>query len=233
MNLPGSESEEATAVRERYSRRKHTDVYSMLRLDVQLAHAERMRLLARLLALHTSADIGDKCLVDLGCGSGNNLLDFVRLGFSPANLTGIELLEERLLAARKILPPETKLIAGDARNAPIPDGSVDFVSQSVVFSSLLSNDFQQELAEKMWRWVAPGGAVIWYDFSYDNPNNRDVRGVPLSRVRNLFPSGRIDAYRVTLAPPIARRVMPLGRLVHETLHAIPFLRTHVLAWIQK
>ena len=34
-----------------------------------------------------------------------------------------------------------------------------------------------------------GGAVLWYDFTWDNPRNRDVRGVPLARVAfHFFPA---------------------------------------------
>ena len=45
----------------------------------------------------------------------------------------------------------------------------------------------------MWRWVRPGGGVLWYDFTFDNPRNPDVRGVPLARVRELFPHGASQA----------------------------------------
>ena len=30
----------------------------------------------------------------------------------------------------------------------------------------------------MWAAVKPGGGVLWYDFTVDNPRNADVRGVP-------------------------------------------------------
>ncbi len=25
------------------------------------------------------------------------------------------------------------------------------------------------LLDRMWRWVKPGGGVLWYDFTFDNP----------------------------------------------------------------
>ncbi len=85
----------------------------------------------------------------------------------------------------------------------------------------------------MWRWLKPGGAVLWYDFTYDNPRNPDVRGMPLARVRALFPEGRVQARRVTLAPPISRRVCGLHPRLYGVFNALPLLRTHVLAWIVK
>jgi hypothetical protein len=85
----------------------------------------------------------------------------------------------------------------------------------------------------MWRWVRPGGGVLWYDFTVDNPRNPDVRGVPLARVRALFPVGRVHARRVTLAPPIARVVTRLHPALYTLLNTLPPLRTHMLAWIAK
>ena len=109
----------------------------------------------------------------------------------------------------------------------------DIVCQSTVFSSILDDGLQQRLAAAMWRWVRPGGGVLWYDFTHNNPSNRDVRGMRLVRVRELFPSGDIRYRRVTLAPPIARRVGRIHPSLYTAFNAFPFLRTHVLCWIGK
>ena len=93
-----------------------------------------------------------------------------------------------------MLPAATALWLGDATAAPTSaPAASDLVLQSTVFSSLLDDAFQQRLADAMWRWLKPGGAVLWYDFTVDNPRNPDVRGVPLARVRQLFPQGRVQA----------------------------------------
>ncbi len=105
--------------------------------------------------------------------------------------------------------------------------------QSTVFSSLLDDAFQQRLADAMWAAVKPGGGVLWYDFTVDNPRNPDVRGVPLRRVRELFPGGELRARRITLAPPIARAVTRVHPSLYTLFNAVPLLRTHVLAWIAK
>ena len=85
----------------------------------------------------------------------------------------------------------------------------------------------------MWRWVAPGGGVLWYDFVVDNPRNPDVRGVPLARVRQLFPQARVVSRKVTLAPPIARLLCRLHPGLYPLANALPLLRTHVLVWLEK
>ena len=66
--------------------------------------------------------------------------------------------------------------------------------------------------------------MLWYDFTYDNPSNPDVRGVPLRRVKQLFPAGRIKWKRVTLAPPLARRVVRIHPSLYAICNAVPFFR---------
>ena len=100
-------------------------------------------------------------------------------------------------------------------------------------SSLLDDAFQQRLAERMWSWVAPGGGILWYDFTVDNPRNPDVRGVPLKRVKALFPRGNLWHRRITLAPPLARALCRVHPSLYPLFNALPPLRTHLLAWIEK
>ncbi len=224
--------QELEQVAARYARRANTDRYSLLRPDVWQLVQERQRWICRGLAVR-GWQPADLRLVEVGCGGGGNLLEWLRLGVPAAQITGSELLPERLAAARAVLPSGVRLVAGDAAALDIAPGSQDLVMQSTVFSSLLDDAVQQHLADAMWRWLRPGGAVLWYDFAVDNPANRDVRGVPLSRVRQLFPQGLVDARRVTLAPPIARRVCALHPSLYTAFNAVPWLRSHRLVWITK
>jgi SAM-dependent methyltransferase len=230
----GDESRlEAAAVAERYARRTVGDRYSLLRPEVWQTVQERQRALLRRLASEGRTDLAALRLLEVGCGTGGNLLDLLRMGFAPDHLVGIELLPERCVQARRVLPSALVLIEGDAMRAAVPDESQDIVFAATVFSSLLDDRFQQRLADAMWRWLKPGGAVLWYDFTVDNPRNTDVRGVPLARVQALFPQGRLRARRVTLAPPLARAVCRLHPTLYGLLNALPLLRTHVLAWVEK
>ena len=227
---------ETDRVAERYARRAATqavDRYSLLQPDVWQTVQERQRVLLQMLARRGWHDLPARTLLEVGCGAGGNLLEFLRMGFRPEHLRGIELLPERHAAARAVLPERVALHLGDACAAPIAEASCDLVFQGTVFSSLLDEAFQARLAAAMWRWVKPGGAMLWYDFTMDNPRNRDVRGVPLQRVRALFPEGRIEAQRVTLAPPLARPACRVWPGLYPVLNTVPLLRTHVLAWIAK
>jgi SAM-dependent methyltransferase len=226
-------NDEPRAVAERYARRAVGDRYHPLQPAVWRERQGRQRALIELLTRHAAGPVAQLDLLEVGCGHGDNLLELLTLGFDPARLAGNELLPERLAAARLRLPAALALHAGDATALPFAPATFDLVLQSTVFSSLLDDGFQQRLAQRMWAWVRPGGAVLWYDFTWNNPRNPDVRGVPPARLRALFPDGRIDARRVTLAPPLARAVGRWPGAVHGALAALPFLRTHVLAWIGK
>ena len=226
-------SPELIAVAQRYARRAPTDRYSLLNPDVWLTLQERQRAMLRLFARRGWRDLSALRLVEVGCGSGTNLLELLRFGFAPEHLAGVELLPERHAAARHVLPPALALHEGDASALAMPEASQDIVYVSTVFSSLLDDAFQQRLAAAMWRWVKPGGGVLWYDFTVNNPRNLDVRGVPLRRVRDLFPDGDIEAGRVTLAPPIARALARVHPGLYAVANVFPALRTHVLAWIGK
>src|SRR5512139_3268436 len=171
--------DETAAVRERYARRAADDPrYHPLQPDVWQSRLERERVLLRWLVTLGWRDLGALRVADVGCGSGGQLLDLLRLGCPAGHLTGLELLPERLEQARARLPSAVRLLAGDATQAAIAPGSQDLVLQSTVFSSLLDDAFQRRLADAMWRWVRPGGGVWWNDFTRDNPRNPDVRGVP-------------------------------------------------------
>lgn len=224
---------EPQAVAERYARRAADDRYSLLRPDVWHTVQERQRVMLRLFARQGLSDLSTVRVMEVGCGAGGNLLELLRAGVRPEHLGGVELLPERYEAARAVLPAAVALHSGDALALDVPPASLDIVFVSTVFSSLLDDTFQQRLADTMWRWVRPGGAVLWYDFVVDNPRNRDVRGVPLRQVRALFPQGRVSASRVTLAPPIARAVTRWHPAFYTLFNTLPFLRTHVLCWIAK
>jgi SAM-dependent methyltransferase len=242
MNPPRPpDDDEAAAVRERYARRAQDAAldwrYHRLNPAALWPAQERERALAQGLLRHCAGDV-DRLrqlrLLEVGSGAGGNLLDLLRFGFAPKNLAGVELLPERHAQARAVLPPEVALWQGDALQLDLPSAGFDLVLQSTVFSSLLDDAFQQRLADAMWRCLRPGGAVVWYDFTVGNPRNPDVRGVPLKRVRALFPqAAALRAQRLTLAPPIARAAAKVHPRLYDCFNAVPWLRTHLLCWVRK
>lgn len=227
---------EAKNVQERYARRMalgSDDRYSILNPSVWQGVQERQRALIVLLKTHAPDLLTQLKVLEIGCGGGGNLLELLRMGFSPENLIGNELLNDRASLARKNLPILCEILEGDATTLSLSPNTFDIVYQSTVFSSLLDDAFQKHLADLMWKSIKPGGGILWYDFIYNNPNNPDVKGVPIKRINELFPKGIIDIRRVTLAPPISRRVCKIHPSLYSIFNVIPALRTHVLCWITK
>jgi SAM-dependent methyltransferase len=227
---PRSETE---AVAERYARRAATGLYDPARPEVRHMLDERERALRRRFARLGWHDLDERRVLEVGCGAGGNLQRLLQMGFRAEHLAGVELLPGRFELARAALPAPVRLIQGDACELDWPAHSVDAVLVATVFSSLLDEAFQRRLATALWRWVRPGGGVLWYDFTVDNPRNPDVRGVPLRRIAALFPEGRLAHERVTLAPPLARLACRIHPGAYGVLNALPWLRTHVLAWVEK
>lgn len=228
-------SSEIDLIESRYAKRKQLPeyLYDPLTPDVYLARQEKERGFIRWGHACTLTPVQDKWVLEIGCGTGGNLLQFIQLGFRPEHLVGNELLEERAAQARHILPADVRILAGDAATVDLGSEQFDVVFQSTVFTSILNDTFQQTLANRMWSLVKPGGGVLWYDFIYNNPANPDVRGVPVSRIRELFPAGEFNVWKLTLAPPISRRVTKIAPCFYTLFNLLPFLRTHVLCWIKK
>ena len=55
----------------------------------------------------------------------------------------------------------------------------------------------------------PGGMILWYDF-WLNPINPQTRGIRPAEIKRLFPNCLYEFHRITLAPPIARKLAPIS-----------------------
>lgn len=228
---------ELDQIRERYLRRDRLGrdplVYSLLRPDQYMPQQEKERVYLSILSRLDPSAIKTMMVLEIGCGGGANILQFLRWGFLPENIKGNELLADRCAQARHILPAAVEIIEGDACSLHLPDRSFDIVMASTVLTSVLDKSFRVRLAQKMWSLVKPGGAVLWYDFVYNNPANADVTAIPRRQVLELFPEARAFTRKVTLAPPIARLVSRCHPGLYSLFNFFPFLRTHLVAWLVK
>ena len=221
------------SVKEVYDRRDavNSNLYSWFRAEVVASRQERQRKMLKMLKRLGYSNMAELSILEVGCGKGDNLLEFLAMGAMPDKLTGNDLSDHRLSVAKQRLPAAISLNGGDATALGFADGSFDIVYQSTVFSSILDDEVQTALARKMWKWVRPGGGVMWYDFTYNNPSNPDVRGVPRSRYKALFPEAELTEVSLTLAPPISRRLG--SHVLYGLLNTLPLLRTHRLAFFGK
>lgn len=229
---------EQERILEVYRRRKEEiplDFYALTQPDVLLRYQQRTRYVIEGLRRHGLLPLADKRILELGCGRGDALTDWIRWGATPSHLAGIDLDEERLEFSRTLFgnqsdPPDLRV--GDAGALPWPDNAFDIVQQSTVFSSILDAALRERVAAEMVRVLRPGGAILWYDFFVNNPNNPQVRGIPRSELRALFPGATMRSHRITLAPPVARWVAPHAYWLAAALQSLPLACTHNLAFIE-
>lgn len=215
-----------------YEKRIDQSFYHPLDPYVVMSEQEKERALIKMLRWIGPENLNDKKILEIGCGKGLNLLLLIKLGFNPENLFGNELIDERIKGAKEILPSTVKFIHGNALDIQLKE-KFDVIIQSTVFTSILDNEFKLKLAQKMWSLLKPSGAIIWYDFIYNNPRNKDVRGIRFKEIENLFSNGKIKKMKITLAPPLGRKIIKIHESLYTIFNLFPILRTHLLCWIQR
>jgi SAM-dependent methyltransferase len=223
--------DEVDRILDAYDRRKVRDrpgFFGYEHLPHMLRIQERHRRTLQLLRSAGFADLSRLRILDVGCGNGDLLLQLLQWGAEPDQLAGIELRPEPVERARRI-NPSVDLRCGNAAELPWPSGHFDVVCQHTVFTSVLDGDLRRKIAAEMGRVLRSGGAVLWYDFRFDNPRNKDVRGMRAGEIRSLFPGFEVELQEITLAPFVARRLPERGSsLWYPLLAALPQLRTHYL-----
>ena len=121
----------------------------------------------------------------------------------------------------------------DARNIKFNDSSFDMVISFTLFSSVLNMDYRKQIAREMVRVLKPRGVILYYDFRYNNPFNRNVMKVSYKDMKSLFPNMKMELTLVTVLPPLVRLFGGLAKYVYPILSKIPFLYSHHVGLIKK
>jgi SAM-dependent methyltransferase len=172
-------------------------------------------------------------ILDVGCGSGRWIREWVKWGATPENLYGIDLRPAAIDKARRLSPPGVTIECGNAADLAFAPESFDIVLQSTVFTSILDAAIRRKVASEMLRVVAANGLILWYDFHLANPWNTDVRAVRKREIRSLFPDCSVKLHRITLVSPLARWLAPRSWPACQLLALLPPLRSHYVGIIRK
>ena len=226
---------ELERIKKAYNKRKiqqKGNLYSYFNKGNLYIVQSRERVILDLLRKFNFLDLSNKYILDIGCGTGSVLREFIKYGAKAKYLNGIDLLEDRIKIAKDI-SPNINFKCGDASNLPYGDESFDIVVQFTVFTSILEDDMRKNIAIEMLRVLKKEGIILWYDFSYDNPKNPDVKGIKKKEIIDLFPNCEFNFNRITLAPPIVRFIAPRSWLLCYLFEKLSFLCTHYLVIIRK
>jgi ubiquinone/menaquinone biosynthesis C-methylase UbiE len=210
------------------------EFYSLFRPGNLFLWQQRERALLRALrwAGVNRATIEHLRVLEVGCGAGGLLPQLVAYGATPRLLVGLDRDRGRIREASGRFPG-MHFTVGDATALPVGSGRFDVVIQSTLFTSLLDPAVRVRAAREMRRVLHPAGFILWLDFRYDSPSNRQVRGVPRREIeRDLFPGSATRFYTTMLVPPLARRIVPAAPFLAAALSLIPPLRTHYCAVIR-
>lgn len=205
--------------------------YSYLNKSYLFTIQQRERELLRGLLRNQIPKLSDLKILDIGCGSGGPLLDLLKYGADSQNLFGVDLLFDRLTVGKSRLS-SSGFINSDAQRLPFRSGYFNLVTQFTAFSSILDISVKKAMASEMLRVLEDDGTIIWYDFWW-NPTNKHTTGINLSEIKMLFPGCEIKNKKLTLAPPIARKIVPISWLVGICLESLKVFNTHYLAFVKK
>jgi SAM-dependent methyltransferase len=230
--VAANEAEEAR-IRGAYARR-HSDLrYSWFSPGHLVFMQERERHVLAALKREGVSALESKSILEIGCGTGYWLREFVKWGALPEHITGVDLLPDKVATARRLCPERVTILCGNATQLDLPGEAFDVVFQSTVFTSILDAEMKRQVAAEMRRVVKRDGVIVWYDFFADNPWNADVKGVRKREIHQLFPECRVQLRRMTLAPPLAHLLAPYSSLACYLLGSIPWLCTHYLGIIRR
>ncbi|HQF61055.1 MAG TPA: class I SAM-dependent methyltransferase [Anaerolineaceae bacterium] len=206
------------------------DLYSVFNTSYLFALQNRQRDLLRALRKTGFQSFCGQRILEIGCGGGGVLLEYLSIGAEPERLFGVDLLPDRLFEAHNKLPLSC-LSCTDGQDLPFPAKTFDLVLQYTAFSSVLDDQIKRRMASDMLRVLKPDGLIVWYDF-WLNPTNLQTRGIQPKEIRRLFGGCDIHFHKITLAPPIARRIVPISWGIGLFLESLKIFNSHFLAIIR-
>lgn len=186
--------------------------------------------LATLMRANGRSDLSGLDILDIGCGSGVELMRFVLYGADPQRMVGIDLMSDRIEAARRLLP-QAQFHQASAHRLAYPDSSFDLVTQFTTFSSVADQEMRRAIASEMSRVLRPTGSIFWYDVGRLRRQNADLVAIDLRELQALFPGRRIEVRPTTLEWSLIHRIAPRSRMLAQMLERIPVLCSHYAARI--
>jgi SAM-dependent methyltransferase len=193
-------------------------------------NAIRDELAERLLALVTP-ELSRGPLLDVGCGNGWWLQRLTEAGVPPDRLSGVDILPERVAAARTAVAG-ADIREGDARTLGWNDATFAVVTLLTVLSSLGDSAAQRATLEEAVRVTRSGGIVATWEPRWPALRSRERRRVPVSLHRGV-PRVRASVETITLLPPLARRLGRQTASLYPALVRMSPLRSHRLVILRK
>ena len=160
-------------------------------------------------------------ILDVGCGSGQNLEFCYNLSEGDVSLYGVELVEGRHDSAVKRLAGKGDIILGSADDLPYENGEFDIVFINTVLSSVLDKNIQEGICSEVDRVLSRSGIVIVYDmFPWATRHLSYLSGVGCKELKSLFPKFKVN--KSTKLNSIFVNKLSKYNLIVAMLESLPF-----------
>jgi ubiquinone/menaquinone biosynthesis C-methylase UbiE len=176
-------------------------------------------------------------VLDVGCGIGCDIYELIRLHYSPAKITGIDILPDRIQEARRLWP-QIRFVLGDASRMEFADDTFDLIFESTMFATLPDDVLSAGIAQEMVRVCRPGGYLILVDWWTPKPGDPTYKALTRRRLARLFALGRdtdlVRTCRGALVPPLGRSLSKWFPSIYFLVASVfPFLVGQVTYVLQK
>src|SRR6266498_1179090 len=91
-------------IRTAYAKRQDELRYSCFDIGHLFMLQDRERQVLALLKRYSFGSLTTKNILEIGCGKGHWLRDFIKWGAQPENISGVDLLADRVAEARQLCP---------------------------------------------------------------------------------------------------------------------------------
>ena len=177
-------------------------------------------------------------VLDVGCGGGGSFINLLKCGFLPENFTGIDILEERILKAKRQFS-NVNFVLGDASKMQFQDETFDIVTESTMFTQLTDDSLAHSITGEMVRVTKTGGYILLVDWRYSKPwDKKHYKGLSIGRIKELFDVGSkasiFKIYRGALVPPVGRFISKNIPSIYFVLQSVfPFLVGQMVTVLRK
>jgi ubiquinone/menaquinone biosynthesis C-methylase UbiE len=164
-------------------------------------------------------DPAQTTVLDVGCGDGCSLLPFLRLGFHPSNLQGVDIRGEKIRVAQARYP-NLRFLCADASHLSYPAEVFDIVQESMIFLQIPDNDLSMRIACEMVRITKISGHIVLSDWRFGRIGSREFNPLNMKRISHLFGVGLSTVVRKVFRGAL---VPPVGRFFSKNIPSIYFV----------
>ena len=144
-------------------------------------------------------------ILEIGVGHGHELTKMTQLGICESQLTGIDLVLERLEHAKSTYPA-LNLSCQDGVQLAFGEESFDIVFQITCVMHAPTKEIQSRICQEIVRVLKPGGIVIWWDVA-----PTQWRTLALRRNLKMFSDKKMEKAFSVIMDLVAEALIPSRR----------------------